>query len=95
MNSQSAEIYVALKHIQAGKENLDRAWQKCMQELNALRLALSVAAVAAEKQLPYHPAEVYTVGSRKAYECKCGEKLTDKTAKYCKECGQLIDWPGE
>lgn len=95
MDSKSAEIYVALKHIQAGKENLDRAWHKFSHEVNALRFSLSVAAAAAEKQLPYRPAEVYTVGSRKAYECKCGQKLTDKTAKYCKECGQRIDWPSE
>lgn len=95
MDSKSTEIYTALKNIKDSKENLDMNWQKFMQEISALCCDLSVIALAAEKEIPYQPAELYTVDSRTVYQCKCGKKLTDKTAKYCKECGQRLAWQEE
>lgn len=53
---------------------------------------LKAVIAAAEKQIGYIPKETYSIGKRKAYECKCGARLANKRIKYCSECGQAIDW---
>lgn len=92
MDQHSAEIYIALKHFDQSAKALAKRAQEVAKEINAAALSFAVIGAAAEKQIGYTPTEVYTVGSRKAYECKCGVRLTEKT-KYCKECGQRLEWP--
>ncbi len=92
MEQHSAEIYVALKHFDQSAKALAKRAQEVAKEINAAAWSFAVIGAAAEKQIGYTPTEVYTVGSRKAYECKCGARLTEKT-KYCKECGQRLEWP--
>ena len=84
-------IYMAIKAVKDANRGVALAAQKFVQEVNAYQFSLSVALVAAEKQVPYKPTEVYTGGNSKAHECKCGAKLTTKT-KYCPDCGQRLDW---
>lgn len=91
MDNNDALIYQAIKTVKDANRAVAAAAQKFVQEINACQFSFSVALVAAEKQVPYKPAEVYTGSNSKAHECKCGAKLTEKT-NYCKECGQRLDW---
>lgn len=59
---------------------------------NYAKETLNAVIAAAEKQIGYIPKETYSIGKRKAYECKCGARLANKRIKYCSECGQAIDW---
>lgn len=93
MDNKSAELYVALKHAQNGSQAITSTAEKLIKEVNAASLSMSVAIVAAEKQIPYKPPVIYKGSGHQAYECKCGHMLPNKTAKYCDECGQRLKWP--
>ncbi len=92
MDNNDALLYQAIENVKQMNTKLKEAFNKVEIVADGAAFSLSMLTVAAEKQIPYKPAEVYTVGSRKAYECKCGARLTEKT-KYCKECGQRLEWP--
>lgn len=92
MDNKSAELYVALKHAQNGSQAITSTAEKLIKEVNAARLSMSVAIVAAEKQIPYKPPVIYKGSGHPAYECKCGHILPTRTAKYCDECGQRLEY---
>lgn len=92
MDNNDALLYQAIENVKNMNKSMAEAVRNAEHVMKNAAFSLSMLTVAAEKQLPYKPVEVYTVGSRKAYECKCGARLTEKT-KYCKECGQRLEWP--
>jgi hypothetical protein len=55
------------------------------------------AVQALEKQIPYQPSEIDCVNEENNIldgYCKCN-KLVDSRMKYCRLCGQKLDWEVE
>lgn len=92
MNDHDAQIVQAVESAKALHHRLGELAHKLEKECRGSALSLSIILAAAERQIPYTPAEVWTGSSRKAYECRCKMRITDKTMKFCSECGQKLDF---
>lgn len=92
MNDHDALIVQAMEAAKELHKRMGELAHTLERECRKNALSLSIVLAAADRQIPYRPTEVWTGSSRKAYECRCRMRITDKTIKFCSECGQKLDF---
>ena len=75
--------YCSIRNCSANFNNICRQpFMRCDNNINRAFNSL-------ENQIPYKPMEMQS--NEPEYMCKCGYKLIIPD-KYCRECGQKLDW---